>query len=114
MSEERFYAEVAQELQLHGPQPGLWAKAYAEAEGIEAKAKALYLRYRVQQLEYAETERERAALALEKARQAELAEAAELARRERAAAEGITPIHRVLLGLVVFFILLSLYRAFGA
>jgi len=50
MNDERFYAEVVLELRLRGPVAGLWAKAYAEANGNESQAKALYLRYRVEQL----------------------------------------------------------------
>lgn len=56
MNDERLYAEVVQELRLRGPILGLWAKAYAEANGNEPQAKALYLRYRVEQLAQAEHE----------------------------------------------------------
>ena len=56
MNDERLYAEVVQELRLRGPIAGLWAKAYAEANGNESQAKALYLRYRVKQLTQAEHE----------------------------------------------------------
>lgn len=54
MNDERLYSEVVQELKLRGPIPGLWAKAYSEANGNEPQAKALYLRYRVEQLAQAE------------------------------------------------------------
>lgn len=54
MDDERLYAQVVWELHHQGPIPGLWAKAYAEANGNEAQAKALYLRYRVEQLAQAE------------------------------------------------------------
>jgi hypothetical protein len=54
MNDERFYADVVEELRLHGPVPGLWAKAYAEANGNKPQAEALYLRYRVEQLVQAE------------------------------------------------------------
>jgi hypothetical protein len=50
MNDEHFYAAVVEELRLHGPIPGLWAKAYAEANGNKQQAEALYLRYRVEQL----------------------------------------------------------------
>ena len=59
MNDERFYAEVVNELKLHGPVPGLWAKAYAEANGNKQQAEALYLRYRAEQI--AEANRERTA-----------------------------------------------------
>lgn len=54
MNDERLYAEVVEELRLRGPIPGLWAKVYSEANGNEPQAKALYLRYRVEQLAQAE------------------------------------------------------------
>jgi len=54
MNDERLYAEVVEELRLRGPIPGLWAKAYSETNGNEPQAKALYLRYRVEQLAQAE------------------------------------------------------------
>jgi len=54
MNDERLYADVVEELRLHGPIPGLWAKAYAEANGNKPQAEALYLRYRVEQLAQAE------------------------------------------------------------
>lgn len=54
MDDEPLYAQVVQELKLRGPIPGLWAKAYAEANGNEPQAKALYLRYRVEQLAQAD------------------------------------------------------------
>ena len=50
MDDEAFYSQVAQELQQRGPAPGLWAKAFAESDGGESRARALYLRLRVAQL----------------------------------------------------------------
>lgn len=52
MYDECYYEQVAEELRLFGPRPGLWAKSFAEANGDEAKAKALYLRYRAEQIEH--------------------------------------------------------------
>lgn len=46
--EEDFYAQAMQEIEAGNCRLGLWAKAFAEAEGNEAKAKALYLKLRVQ------------------------------------------------------------------
>lgn len=45
-----FYDEVARELQEKSMIAGLWTKAYAEMEGDDAKARALYIKYRVAQL----------------------------------------------------------------
>jgi hypothetical protein len=56
MNDERLYGKVVEELRQHGPVPGLWAKAYAEANGNKPQAEALYLRYRAEQLAKAERE----------------------------------------------------------
>ena len=50
MSDENLYARVVEELSTQGPVRGLWAKAYAEANGNHEAAQALYLRLRVAQL----------------------------------------------------------------
>lgn len=50
MADERLYAKVVEELKQSGPIPGLWAKAFAECNGNEVEAKAMYLRLRVAQL----------------------------------------------------------------
>ncbi len=52
---DKYYDEVARELQDKPMVPGLWTKAFAEMGGDEAKARALYIKYRVAQL--AEEER---------------------------------------------------------
>ncbi len=49
-NDDEFYDRVANELKANTQSPGLWTKAYSEMNGDEAKAKALYIRYRVQQL----------------------------------------------------------------
>ena len=46
----KFYDEVARELQDKPLAPGLWTKAFAETGGDDAKARALYIKYRVTQL----------------------------------------------------------------
>jgi hypothetical protein len=48
--EDKFYEEVARELQDKPTIPGLWTKAFAEMGGDDAKARALYIKYRVAQL----------------------------------------------------------------
>ncbi len=44
------YAAVLKELDGAGRQDGAWARALAEADGDESKAKARYIQYRVQQI----------------------------------------------------------------
>ena len=48
--DEKLYEEVARELQEKPMVPGLWTKAFAEMGGDDAKARALYIKYRVAQL----------------------------------------------------------------
>jgi len=48
--DDKFYDEVARELQEKAMVPGLWTKAFAETGGDDAKARALYIKYRVAQL----------------------------------------------------------------
>ena len=48
--EDKFYDEVARELQEKTLVAGLWTKAFAEMGGDDAKARALYIKYRVAQL----------------------------------------------------------------
>lgn len=61
MDPQPFYDQVASELMAGPPRPGLWARAYALADGDLAKARARYINLRVQQLEAeftAESERQ--------------------------------------------------------
>jgi hypothetical protein len=48
--EEDAFAIAARELEQGDMQKGLWAKAFADADGDEQKQKALYLRYRADQI----------------------------------------------------------------
>ena len=48
--EEELYAKVAAELDGGNREEGLWAKCFAECDGDENKAKALYLKTRVERL----------------------------------------------------------------
>jgi|GEM_PF-5227047 len=50
-STDYFYELSWSELQSGSVNPALWAKAYANADGEDAKARAWYIRYRVSQLE---------------------------------------------------------------
>jgi hypothetical protein len=83
MNDEVFYAEVARELQEKPPIPGLWAKCYAECNGDEPKAKAMYLRLRADQLIAQSQE----AVARQFAQRAEEERNAEAAQRELIAAQ---------------------------
>ena len=47
-----FYERVVHELASTGPLPGLWARAFADCDGDDNRAKALYLRLRVAQLKH--------------------------------------------------------------
>lgn len=50
MDDEKIYNAILDELRENGPRQGLWAKCFAEANGNENAAKALYFKYRAQQL----------------------------------------------------------------
>lgn len=58
MDIEQLYEIAAKELEVNAPRKGLFAQAFAEATGDEAKAKALYIRLRVEQLRKLLAERE--------------------------------------------------------
>lgn len=65
-SEEDHWASAMNELEIGQRRPGIWARAYAEAEGDETKAKVAYLKVRVQQLS---EEAKQLAIAQESAKQ---------------------------------------------
>ncbi len=48
--EEEHWAAAIAELEIGPRRPGVWAKAFAEAEGDDTKSKVAYLKVRVQQL----------------------------------------------------------------
>jgi len=48
--EEKLYEKVLQEIDNDQIRNGLWAKALANSNGIDGKAKALYIQYRVQSI----------------------------------------------------------------
>jgi Protein of unknown function (DUF2569) len=56
-SEEDFWATAAEELVSDARRKGLWAKAFAEAQGNETVAKASYLKWRFEQLQHDDTVR---------------------------------------------------------
>jgi len=51
MNDEPFYDVVATEIQ-QGLKPGLWTKAFADANGDQTKARVIYIRQRVAQLKF--------------------------------------------------------------
>lgn len=51
VNDEGLWASAAQELDSANRRPGLWAKAFAAAQGDEALARVNYLTWRVQQLQ---------------------------------------------------------------
>jgi len=55
-TDEDHWATAMTELESGQRRTGVWAKAYAEADGEETKAKVAYLKARVRQLADAETE----------------------------------------------------------
>ncbi len=54
MPDQRFFDIVATELERGFLDRGRWAKAFADAEGDAARARALYIRLRATQLEQEE------------------------------------------------------------
>ncbi len=50
MNDDAFYDEVAREMLDNRLVPGVWARAFAEADGGENRAKAIYIKYRVAQM----------------------------------------------------------------
>lgn len=48
--EEQLYEQVVLELSKGQKRAGLWAKALANCDGVEEKAKSLYIQYRVQSI----------------------------------------------------------------
>jgi len=71
-SEEGYWALAMSELEGVQRRPGLWAKAFAEAQGNEDAAKANYLKWRVVQLKDEEEKR------IQKIEEAQLAERAKI------------------------------------
>jgi hypothetical protein len=49
-TEEDAYEKAAEEIENKSQNKGMWAKAFADADGDEQKQKALYLKYRAKQI----------------------------------------------------------------
>jgi predicted xylose isomerase-like sugar epimerase len=87
LAEEQLYEFAAEEIAANNIRPGLWAKAIAEADGEDAKAKARYIKLRVETMK-AEAElnsfaKEEAAKTAEATRAAEASKAKAAAEAER-------------------------------
>lgn len=63
--DEILYERVSREMGEGDIKEGMWTKAYANAMGEEGRAKALYIRMRVEQLAQEEAQKERAALGVD-------------------------------------------------
>ena len=50
MNEEEIYELISEEIESSSTKKGLWTKAFSESEGDENKAKALYIKYRFDQM----------------------------------------------------------------
>lgn len=61
MNDDAFYDEVAKELETDNLVPGVWTRAFAEADGDENRAKATYIKVRVGQLSKEAEEQKRVA-----------------------------------------------------
>ena len=51
MDEEKIYSTIAKEIESNKLKKGLWTKAFSESEGDEKKTKALYIKYRFDQIQ---------------------------------------------------------------
>lgn len=63
--DEALYEQVSREMANGDLKEGMWTKAYANAMGDEGKAKAMYIRMRVEELAREEAMKERAALGVD-------------------------------------------------
>jgi len=50
MNDDDFYDQVAEEIETNSLIPGVWTRAFAEADGDENRAKAIYIKLRVAKL----------------------------------------------------------------
>ena len=50
MNEEEIYELISEEIESNSTKKGLWTKAFSESEGDEQKTRALYIKYRFDQL----------------------------------------------------------------
>ena len=50
MNEEEIYELISEEIESSSTKKGLWTKAFSESEGDEQKTRALYIKYRINQI----------------------------------------------------------------
>ncbi|WP_201017848.1 hypothetical protein [Pseudomonas cichorii] len=110
MSDERFYTAVVEELETGAIIPGLRAKAFAEANGVETHAQALYLKYRVAQLVQQESDVQRTETEEQALRKSQEWSANLASQAARAKAEGLTSVHFILLGLMCLIVGLFIWK----
>jgi len=93
MPEEQFWAEALVEFDGKSRRPGLWAKAFSEAQGSEAVAKATYLKVRAGELrnEHQEDVAAKNRKERDEARRAELAQLSEEQRAYELSPKGRCP-----------------------
>jgi ABC-type Na+ efflux pump permease subunit len=104
MDDERFYEAVAEEISNGIYKQGIRTKAFAEADGVESKAQALYIKYRVAQLiEQASLEKKARELEAAEQRKRDIAEK-QAKEAADAASEGIVPVHVIVFVLIVVFL----------
>ena len=65
MDDEQFYEQVSQEMAEGDIKQGMWTKAFANAMGDENKAKAIYIRMRVEEIQREAARKEHAALGVD-------------------------------------------------
>ena len=58
MNEEEIYELISEEIESNSTKKGIWTKAFSESEGDEQKTKALYIKYRFDQINEAQTQLE--------------------------------------------------------
>ncbi|MDC6459922.1 hypothetical protein PQY66_06235 [Luminiphilus sp.] len=126
LAEEKLYELAAEEITANNIRPGLWAKAIAESDGDDAKAKARYIKLRVETMKAeadlqdyasANVEKERAEMEKrEEERKREMEKREEERRREEArdAVNQPTGVPPNFTPVVVAFILLLLSLVFFA
>ena len=99
MNDDAFYDEVAKEIETNNLVPGVWTRAFAEADGDENRAKAIYIKLRVAKL--LDAERQLQHIRAEEERLAEddrLTEEYRLAARKRRADEKLLAEEEMLKG----------------
>jgi hypothetical protein len=110
INDEHFYAIVAEELEKGAIIPGLRAKAFAESNGVEPHAQALYLKYRVAQLVQQESDARRTKTEEQALRKRQEWAADVALQAARAKAEGFTLIHFILVGLLCLVFILIIFK----